>query len=78
MLDGIMREPSCNPFARIAAAQALLDRGWGKPITEHRGDALAVMAVQINQIRHEIIDATDQPRLLEASQVLPSDHNGET
>ena len=53
-------------------------RGWGKPITEHRGDALAVMAVQINQIRHEIIDATDQPRLLEASQVLPSDHNGET
>lgn len=29
-LVGIMRQPKANPSARVAAAQALLDRGWGK------------------------------------------------
>ncbi len=30
-LAGIMQQGSANPAARVAAAQALLDRGWGKP-----------------------------------------------
>lgn len=30
-LQGIMNEPKANASARVAAAQALLDRGWGKP-----------------------------------------------
>jgi hypothetical protein len=30
-LAGIMREKDAPPAARVAAAQALLDRGWGKP-----------------------------------------------
>ncbi len=30
-LVGIMRQPKCAPAARVAAASALLDRGWGKP-----------------------------------------------
>ena len=30
-LAGIMNEPKANTSARVAAAQALLDRGWGKP-----------------------------------------------
>jgi hypothetical protein len=30
-LAGIMREKEAPPAARVAAAQALLDRGWGKP-----------------------------------------------
>lgn len=30
-LAGVMNEPSAPPSARVAAAQALLDRGWGKP-----------------------------------------------
>lgn len=30
-LAGIMREAKSPPAARVAAAQALLDRGWGKP-----------------------------------------------
>ena len=29
-LAGIMRQPKAPESARVAAAQALLDRGWGK------------------------------------------------
>jgi hypothetical protein len=34
-----MKEPKAAPAARVAAAQALLDRGWGKPMQamEHSG-----------------------------------------
>jgi len=31
VLAGIMNEPEAPPAARVAAANALLDRGWGKP-----------------------------------------------
>jgi hypothetical protein len=31
VLAGIMREPDAPAAARVSAAQALLDRGWGKP-----------------------------------------------
>ncbi len=30
-LANIMDDTECPPAARVAAAQALLDRGWGKP-----------------------------------------------
>ena len=30
-LVGIMRQPKAPPAARVMAANALLDRGWGKP-----------------------------------------------
>jgi hypothetical protein len=30
MLHGIMTQAKAPPAARVAAAQALLDRGWGK------------------------------------------------
>ena len=30
-LASIMNQRKANPAARVAAAQALLDRGWGKP-----------------------------------------------
>jgi hypothetical protein len=30
-LGGIMSQPGCPESARVAAATALLDRGWGKP-----------------------------------------------
>jgi hypothetical protein len=28
-LAGIMNQPKCHPSARVHAAEALLDRGWG-------------------------------------------------
>ena len=30
-LAGIMHQETAPPAARVSAAQALLDRGWGKP-----------------------------------------------
>jgi hypothetical protein len=32
VLSGIMKEDKAPPAARVAAAQALLDRGWGKSV----------------------------------------------
>lgn len=31
VLAGIMNQSEAPPAARVSAAQALLDRGWGKP-----------------------------------------------
>jgi hypothetical protein len=44
VLAGIMNQPDANPAARVAAATALLDRGWGKPVaTVEAGPELAKM-----------------------------------
>jgi len=37
-LAGIMHQPTSSPMARIAAAKALLDRGWGRPTVTLAGD----------------------------------------
>jgi hypothetical protein len=39
VLAGIMNEAKCPPAARVSAASAILDRGWGKPLQsmEHSG-----------------------------------------
>lgn len=38
VLAGIMSEQTAPHAARVAAAQALLDRGWGKPTQPVGGD----------------------------------------
>jgi hypothetical protein len=38
VLAGIMEQPEAPPAARVSAAQALLDRGWGKPTQPISGD----------------------------------------
>lgn len=38
VLAGIMREESAPHAARVSAAQALLDRGWGKSAQAHTGE----------------------------------------
>lgn len=37
-LVGIMEQAQAPAAARVAAATALLDRGWGKPTQVHAGD----------------------------------------
>lgn len=37
-LAGIMQQPEAAETARVAAANALLDRGWGKPTQPIGGD----------------------------------------
>ena len=38
-LARIMRNPRSPPMVRIAAARALLDRGWGRPTVTLAGDS---------------------------------------
>ena len=37
-LDGIMMSPTADSRARATAAQALLDRGWGRPAQALTGE----------------------------------------
>ena len=53
-LHGIMTQDKAPAAARVAAAQALLDRGWGKPTQHIGGDAENPLA--ITEVRHIIVD----------------------
>ncbi len=57
-LGGIMSQPSSPESARVAAATALLDRGWGKPTQPIAGDETAD-AIRIDTIRHIIVRPND-------------------
>jgi hypothetical protein len=37
-LAAILRQPEFPPSARVQAAVALLDRGWGRPAQAHTGE----------------------------------------
>ena len=41
VLSSIVKQPDAPHSARVAAATALLDRGWGKPTQTVGGDALS-------------------------------------
>lgn len=52
-LVGIMNQSKASPAARVAAAVAVLDRGWGKPqqaldLTHDVGDTLAELMREID------------------------------
>jgi hypothetical protein len=52
---GLRRRPVCPPLrrcsaARVSAAQALLDRGWGKPAQPHTGEDDKDIRITIRQI----------------------------
>ena len=48
-LGGIMSQSDCPPAARVAAATALLDRGWGKPAQAHVGGDEGDPAIKVDQ-----------------------------
>lgn len=57
-LAGIMRQDKAPAAARVAAAQALLDRGWGKPAQPIEGtDDGPTIRHSIEQI---IVDERDK------------------
>jgi len=58
-LAGIARN-STSDQARVSAAQALLDRGWGKAIQPHTGEDDRDIRVTIRQI----IDSAEEPEPL--------------
>ena len=50
MLAGIASAEDAPPAARVSAAQALLDRGWGKPAQPHTGEDEKDIRVTIRNI----------------------------
>ena len=60
VLAGIMQESAAPHAARVAAAQALLDRGWGKPSQAIVGGDESDNPIRVLQrIERVIVDAKD-------------------
>jgi hypothetical protein len=63
-LVGVMNSGEAPPAARVSAATAILDRGWGKPTQPISGDDDAPALNIINRIERVVVDA---PKQAEAS-----------
>lgn len=55
VLAGIMQQEDAPPAARVSAAGAILDRGWGKPTQPIAGDDDSP-ALRLETIRRIIVD----------------------
>lgn len=60
VLTGVMNSKNATPAARIAAANSLLDRGWGKvnSVAAERNDE--TLKQQLTEIVRTIVDPEDQ------------------
>jgi hypothetical protein len=58
VLAGIMDQEKCPPAARVAAAEAILNRGWGKPTQPIAGDEDGA-PIRLQQIVRTIVDPTN-------------------
>ena len=56
VLVAIMREEAVTATARIAAANALLDRGWGRPRGEVEAEPAVDIAAIIAQRRRQVAE----------------------
>ena len=61
VLASIMNQPNAPEGARVSAASALLDRGWGKPTQLHGGDDDAP-PIKIERIERIIVNASNPDR----------------
>jgi hypothetical protein len=72
-LAAIMNEPRAPYAARVAAAEALLDRGWGKPKQSHEAEITHRYVIEIPALMDnatweaEALEALDPP----SSSALP-------
>lgn len=48
MLAGIMQQEDAPPAARVSAASAILDRGWGKPAQAVTNDEDGPLKLEIS------------------------------
>jgi hypothetical protein len=62
-LSEIMQDEKAPPAARVAAASAILDRGYGRPIQpqHHTGEINLSLAERIEQAFRRLGDDDDQP-----------------
>ena len=58
-LAGIMAQPEAPHAARVAASQALLDRGWGKPAQAIIGGDEDDPAIAVSVVERRIVDSTN-------------------
>ena len=59
VLSAIMNARNAAPSARVAAAAALLDRGWGKPTQSHEGvEGGAPILIRTNVPRKDWADGS--------------------
>ena len=56
VLAGVMNEPEAPHAARVSAATALLDRGWGKPAQSIRNDDDETFKVELRPLVRQIVD----------------------
>src|SRR6516164_11247490 len=64
-LVGIMRQPKAPPAARVMAANALLDRGWGKAahLVEVDGEVRQLVEVKLNVVTPKVLGGAISPAL---------------
>jgi hypothetical protein len=55
VLVGVMRAKDATPAARVSAATAILDRGWGKPVQALGNDDDRALEL-IHRIERVIVD----------------------
>jgi len=63
VLAGIASAGDAPPAARVAAVNALLDRGWGKALQPHTGEEGGAITVVIRQLGDIIQE--DDTKLIE-------------
>lgn len=72
VLAGIMQQDTAPAAARVSAAQALLDRGWGKPLQTIAGDNDEDPINIIQRIERTIVD----PAHPNAEDISPASETG--
>jgi hypothetical protein len=74
-LVSIMTDPKSAPAARVSAANALLDRGYGKPpqhITGHTANFVALLP-QPCETAEEWMTMVESPKALTNERAIPTD-----
>ena len=74
-LASIMNETKANPAARVAAAQALLDRGWGKATQVVEATVNNVDASRVSDLELATIIAIDSGEGTPEAEIDPSQLN---
>ncbi len=69
VLAGIMMEKRANSAARVAAANSLLDRGWGKA-AQPIGGSDELPAIVFAHVLRTIIDKADTATVVEGTSEL--------
>ena len=72
VLAGVMNETTAPHAARVSAASALLDRGWGKPTQPIAGDDDADPLRIIQAIERKIVDPNGDTGNTDSSDIPPA------